>query len=53
MKAQKETHIHKFNIPVTEEIILTQGRKSAKDTLKQWACSCGLRVTYDMEREIK
>lgn len=53
MKTQKKEHTHKFNIPTTQEVVLTSGLKTAKDTLKQWKCACGQVITYDLEREVK
>lgn len=45
-------HTHKFDIPVTQDVLLTSGTKKAKDTLKQWQCECGKTITYDMERQV-
>ena len=58
MKAKE--HEHKFDIPATQDVLLASYKSvegkmeyqntTAKDTLKQWKCSCGLIQTYDLER---
>jgi hypothetical protein len=47
-----DNHTCKFDKPIEEEVILTQGIKTAKDTIKEFACSCGQFIAYDLEREI-
>ena len=53
MIAQKEAHVHKFNIPTTQKVLLSAGQKIAVDILKQFQCECGKTITHDLERTIK
>lgn len=48
----KDKHEHKYDTPAT--IKVQAHEKSLRgfiDTLKQWKCSCGSAVTYDLVRK--
>lgn len=44
-------HVHEFKELDEQKVLLSIGKKVAKDTIKQRKCKCGKKISYDLERQ--
>lgn len=51
MIIEKEGHAHKYTKKLKKVVMLSEGKKTAQDTILMRQCKCGETQAYDLKRK--